>query len=138
MRNVSALALGLLVMGLGLYGAAVVTPLAYPAAFDADGATANAVAAFVMLSIAEVFTLFAGWITARLAPDHRMGHALLMATAGLAIAIFVGAVRWSAAPSWYYVATWVLIPFAAALGAAAWERSLRMKGRNAPRRVVTT
>jgi hypothetical protein len=138
MRNVSALALGLLIMGLGLYGAAAVTPLAYPAAFDAQGATSNAVAAFVMLSISVVFTMFAGWVTARLAPDHRLGHALLMAASGLAIAIFVGAVRWGAAPSWYYVATWALIPVAAALGAAAWERSMRMKGKHSARRIAAT
>jgi hypothetical protein len=138
MRNVSALALGLLIMGLGLYGAAAVTPLAYPAAFDAQGATSNAVAAFVMLSISVVFTMFAGWVTARLAPDHRLGHALLMAASGLAIAIFVGAVRWGAAPSWYYVATWALIPVAAALGAACLPFMRIERSHAAARRIAAT
>ncbi len=138
MRNPSALALGLLIMGLGLYGAAAVTPLAYPAAFDGDGATMNVVALFVMLSITEVTTLFAGWVTARLVSDHRAGHAILMATIGLAAAVLVGAVRWGAAPSWYYITSWMLIPVMALIGARAWERSLRRRGRDASPRVATS
>ena len=138
MRSLSALALGLLLVGFGLYGAAAVTPFAFPAAFDADGRTTNAVALFVMLSITEVFTLFGGWLTARLVTDHRAGHAILMATIGLAIAVALGAVRWDTAPSWYHVTTWVLMPVAAAIGAAAWERSLRRKSGDLSRRVITT
>ena len=138
MRNLSSLALGLLVMGLGLYGAAAVTPLAYPAAFNAQGVTSNVVALFVMLSITGVFTMFAGWVTARLVPDHRLGHVLLMAVVGLAIAIFVGAVRWITVPLWYHVVSWTLLPVAAAIGAAAWERSLRRKGQRVVPRVATT
>ncbi len=138
MRNASALALGLLIMGLGLYGAAAITPFAYPAAFDGDGATMNPVALFVLLSITEVTTLFAGWITARLVSDHRAGHAILMATIGLASAVLVGAIRWGAAPSWYYITSWMLIPVMALIGARAWERSLRRRGRDAAPRVATS
>lgn len=125
MRNLAAVGLGLLIMGLGVYGAAAVTPLAFPGAFDSTGATSNSVALFVMLSITVVFTMFGGWVTARIVFDHRKGHALLAATLSLSAAVFVGAVRWAAAPSWYYVVCWVAIPVAAAVGAAAWERSLR-------------
>ena len=138
MRNLSALALGLLIVGLGLYGAAAATPIAYPAAFDGDGATTNALALFVMLSITEVSTLFAGWVTARLVSDHRAGHAILMATVGLATAVLVGAIRWSAAPSWYYVTSWILMPVMALIGARAWERSLRRRGRDATARVAAS
>ncbi len=138
MRNMSALALGLLIMGLGLYAAAAVTPFAYPGAFDAQGATSNIVALFVMLTVTEVSTLFAGWVTARLVTDHRPGHAILMAAVGLTSAVTVGAVRWSAAPPWYYVVSWTLMPFAAALGAKAWERSLRRRGQAVARRIATT
>lgn len=125
MRNVLAIALGVLVLGLGLYGAAAVTPLAFPAVFTAQGATRDPLALFVMLSITEVFSAFAGWITARVVSDHRIGHALLMGIMGLAVAVFIGAVRWAAAPPWYFIVSWCLMPPAAALGAAAWERSLR-------------
>ena len=138
MRGVSALAAGLLFVGLGVYGAAAAVPLAYPNAFDSDGRTSNLVALFVMLTITEVSALFGGWITARLASDHRIGHAILMATVGLAFAIAVGAVRWSAAPSWFYIVSWMLMPGAAALGAAAWERTLRRTGRHAARRIATS
>jgi hypothetical protein len=138
MRNVSALALGLLFVGLGVYGAAAATPHAFPAAFDSDGATTNFLALFVMLTITEVTTLFAGWVTARIVTDHRAGHAILMATVGLTSAVLVGAVRWGAAPSWYYITSWMLMPAAAALGAKAWERSLRRKAGDVTRRIATT
>lgn len=139
MRNIAALALGLLFMGLGLYGAAIAAPLVVPSAFDARGHTTNTMALFVMLTITEVFTMFAGWVTARLVSDHRPGHAVMMATIGLSVAVFVGAIRWSAAPAWYYVTSWVLLPVAAAIGAYAWERTLRRTGaRPAARRVATT
>lgn len=138
MRSLSAICLGLLFMGLGLYAAAAVTPGAYPAAFDAQGHTTNIVALFVMLSITLVTTAFAGWITARLAEDHLMGHALMMGTLGLATAVFLGAIRWAAAPAWYWGTSWALIPLAAALGANAWERTLRRKRPASVRRAVTT
>lgn len=136
MRNLSAMALGLLVMGLGLFGAAAATPAAFPAAFNGQGHTTFPVALFVMVTITVVSTMFAGWLTARIATDHRVGHALMMATLGLGSAVFVGAIRWAAAPSWYYVVTWALIPPAAALGALAWERTLRRHGRDLAPRVA--
>ncbi len=129
MRNVAAMALGLLVMGLGIYGAAAAAPLAFPGAFDVRGYTTNTLALIVMLAITEIFTMFAGWLTARLVTDHLPGHALMMAIVGLSVAVFVGAVRWSAAPAWYYLVSWTLIPVFGAFGAFAWERSLRRNGR---------
>ncbi len=139
MRNLAALALGLLVMGLGIYGAAAVAPMAFPAAFDVRGSTTNTLALIVMLAITEVFTMFAGWVTARRVTDHRPGHAVMMSIVGLAVAVFVGAVRWSSAPAWFYLASWALIPVSGAIGAYAWERSLRRKGgRAAAARVATS
>jgi hypothetical protein len=139
MRNIAALALGLLVMGLGIYGAAAVAPMAFPAAFDVRGYTTNTLALLVMLAIAEVFTMFAGWVTARLVTDHLPGHAVMMSIIGLAVAVFVGTVRWSAAPAWYYLVSWALMPVSGAIGAYAWERSLRRKGgRSVAARVATS
>lgn len=138
MRNLAAIALGLLFTGLGNFGAAAATPMAFPAAYTAQGHTTNSVALFVMLSITLVFAVFGGWVTARIAPDHRMGHALTMAVLGLAAAVFIGAVRWAAAPAWYYVVSWALLPVAAGIGVAAWERTLRRKGTGMARTVAAT
>jgi hypothetical protein len=128
-RNLLALALGLLFIGLGLYGAAAVTPIAFPAAYTAQGNTRDLLALCVMLAITEVFAAFGGWVTARLVTDHRIGHALFMSIMGLALAVFIGAVRWASAPPWYFVLSWILMPVAAAIGASAWERSLRRQSR---------
>jgi hypothetical protein len=138
MRNLTAIALGLLIMGLGLYSAAAVTPLAFPSAFSAQAHTSNPAALTVMLAITLVSTTFAGWICARLAPDHRLGHALMMGVLGLAAAVCAGAIRWAAAPAWYYFLSWGLIPVAAALGAAAWQRSLRRRSTALSRRAAAT
>jgi MFS-type transporter involved in bile tolerance (Atg22 family) len=138
MRSLTAIALGLLFVGIGIFAAAAVTPAAFPSAFSAEGATTNAVALVVMLAITEVFAMFGGWVTSRLVDDHRLGHAVMMSICGLAVAVFVGAVRWSAAPAWYYVASWGLIPCAGALGAAAWERSMRRRKGGVAHRAATT
>jgi hypothetical protein len=138
MRGLFAIALGLLFMGLGLYAAAAVTPIAFPGAYDAQGGTTNVVALFVMLSVTLVATAFAGWITARLADDHLMGHAVMMGTLGLASAVFMGAIRWAAAPPWYWATSWILIPVASAIGAAAWRRTLRRTQPASARRVAAT
>jgi len=137
-RNMSAIALGLLVTAFGLYGAPAVTPLAIPAAFDTIGGTTNALALIVMLMTTQVFTAFGGWVTARIVTDHRVGHAIFMAMLGLVAAVLVGAIRWGAAPLWYYAVSWTLMPFAAALGAAAWERTLRRSSSAAERRIATS
>jgi hypothetical protein len=136
MRSLSSIALGLLFMGLGLYAAAAVTPIAYPAAFTTLGYTTNPVALTVMLSITLVTTAFGGWITARLAEDHHLGHALMTATIGLVSAVLMGAIRWAAAPAWYHVSSWILIPAAAAIGAMAWERTMRRRAPASARRVA--
>ena len=138
MRGLSAIALGLLVTGLGLYAAAGVTPIAFPAAFDAQGHTTHPVALFVMLSITLVTTAFGGWLTARLSEDHLLGHALMMVTIGLVSAVFVGAIRWAAAPAWYHIASWALMPVAAAIGAAVWKRTLLRLRPELARRAATS
>ncbi len=138
MRGLTAIALGLLVAGLGVYAAAAVTPIAFPAAFDVQGHTSNPVALFVMLSITLVTTAFGGWITARLAEDHLLGHALMMVTIALVSAVFIGAIRWATAPVWYHVVSWALMPVAAAIGAAAWKRTLLRLRPELARRAVTS
>jgi K+-transporting ATPase A subunit len=133
MRSVLAIGLGLLFAGGGIFAASAVTPLAYPAAFGPGAATSNPVALFVMLSIIGVFSTFGAWLTARSVEHHRLGHALFMSVVALAVAMFVGAVRWAAAPLWYHIATWLLLPCAALLGTRAWERTMR---RMTPRRTT--
>jgi hypothetical protein len=125
MQSALALALGLLVVGLGLFGAAAATPFAFPAAFQDGGQTTNPAALFVMLSISCVFTIFAAWIVARLVPDHRTGHGLMLSAMGVSVAIGVSAVRWATAPYWYHILSWALMPLCGYIGAAAWERTLR-------------
>jgi hypothetical protein len=136
MKGLSAIALGLLISGLGIYAAAVLTPLAVPLAFRADGSTGHVVALFIMLCITQVFALFAGWVTARCVDDHRVGHAALMATCALAVAICVGAIRWAAAPPWYYVTSWLLLVPVAMLGARSWERIVKRRANAAARNVA--
>jgi hypothetical protein len=130
MQSAAAMALGLLVIGVGLFGAAAATPFAFPSAFLDGGSTTNPVALFVMLCITSVFTTFAAWIVARMVPDHRTGHGLMLSVVGVAVAICASAIRWATAPYWYHVLSWALMPLCGYLGAAAWERTLRRTSMN--------
>jgi hypothetical protein len=133
MQSAVALALGLLVIGVGLFGAAAATPFAFPSAFLNNGATTNPVALFVMLSITAVFTMFGSWMVARMVSDHRIGHGLMLSLAGVAVAMCTSAIRWGTAPYWYHVLSWALMPLCGYLGAAAWERTLRRRFAVQPR-----
>jgi hypothetical protein len=134
MQSALALALGLLVIGVGLFGAAAATPFAFPSAFSDGAMTTDPVALFVMLSITVVFTTFAAWIVARMVSDHRRGHGLVLAAIGVAVAICSSAIRWSTAPYWYHVISWALMPLCCYVGAAAWERTLRRTASTGRRR----
>ncbi len=91
-----------------------------------------------MMSITLVTAAFGGWLTARLAEDHLLGHALMMATLALVSAVFVGAIRWASTPLWYHVVSWTLMPVAAAIGALAWKRTLLRLRPELARRAVAS
>jgi hypothetical protein len=51
-----------------------------------------------------VFGVAGSWLTARLAPDHPMRHALALAGIGTALSIAGAAAMWQYGPAWYSLA----------------------------------
>jgi hypothetical protein len=51
-----------------------------------------------------VFDVGGCWLTARLAPDRPMGHALVLGAIGLVLSIAGAVAMWDAGPSWYPIA----------------------------------
>ncbi|PJZ55536.1 hypothetical protein [Leptospira barantonii] len=51
-----------------------------------------------------VFGILSGYITARLAPDQPMQHALALGVVGVIISVIGAVVMWEAGPAWYSLA----------------------------------
>ena len=56
----------------------------------------------------SVFNVFGAWVTARLAPNAPMRHALILGGIGFALALFGTVVMWSFGDNWYAITLVVL------------------------------
>lgn len=76
-----------------------------------------------------VFGVLGAYVTARLAPDRPMRHALWLGAIGLAVSIFGAAVTWNGGPAfgphWYPLALIVLAMPQSWLGGKLREKQLR-------------
>jgi hypothetical protein len=81
-----------------------------------------------------VFTLFGGWLVARLAPDRPMRHAWILGAIGTVVAAAGVAASWSAGPElgprWYPVA--LAVTGLPCVVAGAWVRVESLTARRAP------
>ena len=86
-----------------------------------DSPALNALA----LSYRIVFTLFGGWLTARLAPWRPVKHAVILAFVGLPLGVagaVVGIMK-DLGPAWYPIALAIVSPFCAWWGGVWQARS---------------
>lgn len=51
-----------------------------------------------------LFGILSGYVTAKLAPDRPMQHALALGTLGIIISLIGAIVMWNAGPAWYSLA----------------------------------
>jgi hypothetical protein len=95
---------------IGLHAAGIFPPLDKPAMFASP---------LLLLATAyrAVYGVAGGYLTARMAPHHPMGHALALGIIGLAACISGALAMWGVGPAWYPIALVVLaIPCAWAGG----------------------
>ena len=71
-----------------------------------------------------VYGIGGSYLTARLAPDHPMGHALVLGALGLAASITGAVVMWGFGPNWYPLALIALAMPCAWAGGLLRERQL--------------
>ncbi len=86
---------------LALCAAGVFPPLSEPALFSTP-------LLLVATAYRTVYGIVGAYLTARLAPHHPMGHALVMGSIGLAACIAGAVAMWGVGPAWYPVALVVL------------------------------
>ncbi|AKR56274.1 hypothetical protein XM25_10795 [Devosia sp. H5989] len=86
--------------------------------FPADGSPSYDNAAFlVAFGYRTAFGILAGYIVARLAPHHPMGHALALGVIGLVLGALGAVSMWGMGPAWYAIAVALVAPPATWLGA---------------------
>ncbi len=73
-----------------------------PEAFDENLVTTSTPTLVTILVLSIVFSIVAGWLTARLAARAPVGHALALGVLQLAIGIFVQSQFWDVLPIWYH------------------------------------
>jgi hypothetical protein len=74
-----------------------------------------------------VFGVAGSYLTARLAPDRPVAHALALGALGVAIGIVGAAVMWGAGPAWYSLGIIAVTPPAAWIGGQLRARQRRAR-----------
>ena len=114
-RSIVAIVVGFVVIGALSVGTDLALRAALPGRFLTDRMDDPAL---LVLTLAYVFVFaVAGcWLTARLAPDRPLLHALVLGVLGLVLNVVGTALRWDDAPAWYHVIALLLVLPAAWLG----------------------
>lgn len=117
LRSASAVLIGFLFIGAFSFGADALLRMLAPTAFDASGRVDNPTILLVTLTYVGIFAVAGCYLTARLAPNRPMLHALALGLLGLLFNIAGTIALWDAAPAWYHVTALALVmPFAWAGG----------------------
>jgi len=97
-------------------GSNQVLQVAFPDAFTADDVATGSTVLLIALALSVLFSVLAGWLTARMAktPDNR--PAVYLGILLLIVGIAVQAAYWDAMPLWYHLAFLLLLLPAAMLG----------------------
>ena len=108
--------------------AGVTTTIAHkvsPAMFAANGATSNTAMLLMATVYVGVFATVGCYLTARLAPQNPMKHALILGALGLLFNIAGSVMTWSLYPQWYTILNLLLIMPYAWLGGRLRENEVR-------------
>ena len=88
----------------------------FPGKFGPNGATGDTLILLAVLLYCSFFEFLGGYVTARLAPDRPVGHAVVFGLVGLALSVLSTIGRWNTTPAWYFIAVIILIVPAAWAG----------------------
>lgn len=124
-RSIAAVGAGFLFIALLSIGADSVLRSLAPSAFDASGRTDSPAILLLVLAYVGVFAVSGCYLTARLAPNHPMRHALILGAVGLVFDVVGTVVLWNTAPAWYHLLALTLVMPYAWLGGHIRERQLR-------------
>ena len=115
-RSVFAIITGFIVIGVLAAGTTALLGSAMPGVFDANGRASSVAWELATHAYVFAYATFGCWLTARLAPDRPMRHALILGVLGLIFNIVGTAMQWNTAPVWSHALGVGLVMPAAWLG----------------------
>ncbi len=128
-RSVVAIVVGFVVIGVLSFGTDALVRSAWASAFDASGRTENPVLLLLTIAYVGAFAVAGCYLTACLAPDRPMRHALILGALGLLFNVAGTVAMWGTAPGWYHVVSLFLVMPYAWLGGRLRERQLASRSR---------
>lgn len=124
LRSIGSVVAGFLFIAIGVNAANVPLRRMMPEAFDANGGTHDTAALLVSFVTVAVFAVAGSYLTARLAPNRPMRHALILAACGLVFNVVSAAMMWGYWPAWYTLISLALVMPYGWLGGRLRERQL--------------
>ena len=129
LRSIVAIVVGFVVIAALAMGTDMLVLRAFPAAFNDAGVTNDLSILMLMAAYVAVYAITGCYVTARLAPDRPMRHALILGALGLAMNIAATISLWGTAPAWYHILNLLLVMPYAWVGGRIRERQLMHAGR---------
>lgn len=115
-RSILAVIAGFIAWSILWVGSNAAVTAVFPQHFAADGTTQhNGILALILLD-SILFSLFAGWLTAKIAHGKTFAHTLALGLALLAVGIPVQIGYWDLMPLWYHLIFLTLLLPMAILG----------------------
>ena len=136
LRSIASIVIGFIVIAALSFGADAALKLAMPSAFSPSGRVDSVPVLLLIQAYVIVFAVFGCYLTARLAPNRPLRHALILGLLGLAFNVVGTIALWSTAPAWYHVMALLLVMPAAWLGGRLRELQIEREA-TAPRAAVT-
>ena len=124
LRSIVAIVVGFVLIGALAMGTDMLVINAFPAAFDEAGRTQDLSLLMLMAAYVAVYAITGCYVTARLAPNRPMRHALILGALGLAMNIAATVSLWGTAPAWYHILNLLLVMPYAWIGGRIRERQL--------------
>ena len=132
LRSIAAIVFGFLFIGALAFGADAALRAAMPSAFSPSGRVDSVPVLLLMQAYVFVFAVTGCYLTARLAPNRPLRHALILGLCGLAFNVAGTIAMWQTAPAWYHVVALALVMPAAWLGGRLREMQLERSAQPAP------
>jgi hypothetical protein len=124
MRSVLAVVAGFVFIAAFAIGTDALVRSVVPGAFDATGRTDSVPLLLFTICYVGVWAVAGCWLTARLAPNRPMRHAMILGVLGLAFNVMGSIAAWDTAPAWFHLVSLALVLPFAWLGGRLRERQL--------------
>jgi len=116
-RSILSILAGAIVWDVLYLGSNAVLVAALPTAFREDGSTDNIGILWFSLALSVVFYVIAGYVTASIAPAHKLKNALALGLFQLPQGIYAQIQYWEVLPLWFHLTFLILLIPGILLGA---------------------